>query len=97
MILQKAPQSAIIWGYGEKAGSSVTLTLTNHSALSAIVTSQLIWSITLPPVSDTKHAYSITALSDSKTITLKDVLFGDVWVCSGQSNMVFTLDMVWLE
>ena len=24
-------------------------------------------------------------------ITISDVLFGDVWVCSGQSNMVFQL------
>jgi sialate O-acetylesterase len=26
-----------------------------------------------------------------ETITLNDVLFGDVWVCSGQSNMGFSL------
>ena len=30
----------------------------------------------------------------SQTIQLKDVLFGDVWVCSGQSNMQFTVKQV---
>lgn len=38
--------------------------------------------------------FSIVALSESKTIHLNDVLFGDVWLCSGQSNMVFTVDKV---
>jgi sialate O-acetylesterase len=27
-----------------------------------------------------------------ETITLNDVLFGDVWVCSGQSNMGFSVN-----
>ena len=26
-----------------------------------------------------------------QSLTLTDVAFGDVWVCSGQSNMVFVL------
>jgi sialate O-acetylesterase len=30
-----------------------------------------------------------------KTITLDDVMFGDVWICSGQSNMAFTVVMVY--
>ena len=29
-----------------------------------------------------------------QTIALEDVMFGDVWICSGQSNMVFTVNMV---
>jgi sialate O-acetylesterase len=28
------------------------------------------------------------------TITIHDVLFGDVWVCSGQSNMQFTVSLM---
>ena len=28
------------------------------------------------------------------TIALNDVMFGDVWICSGQSNMEFTVIMV---
>ena len=31
-------------------------------------------------------------LSTRATITLADVLFGDVWVCSGQSNMAYSLN-----
>ena len=39
----------------------------------------------------------ITATAGHMSITLNDVLFGDVWMCSGQSNMHFTVDHVsWL-
>jgi hypothetical protein len=36
----------------------------------------------------------IEAKLDSNTISLKNVLFGDVWVCSGQSNMQFSMSQV---
>lgn len=56
-----------------------------------------VWKVTL----DSRGAggpYNITATSKvdnvMKTITLEDVLFGDVWVCSGQSNMQFTVSQV---
>jgi len=33
----------------------------------------------------------ITATAGNLTLTLNDVLFGDVWICSGESNMQFTV------
>ena len=33
----------------------------------------------------------MTARSDEGVLTLHDVLWGAVWVCSGQSNMAFTM------
>lgn len=35
--------------------------------------------------------YQIKVTSNQNTILLKDVLIGDVWLCSGQSNMAFSL------
>ena len=51
------------------------------------------WRVTLPPTkADTQTAYTITATSQKYgSIKIDDVLFGDVWLCSGQSNMVFPL------
>ena len=47
---------------------------------------------------DAGGPYTIKATSkvDTKTleILLEDVLFGDVWICSGQSNMQFTVHQV---
>ena len=38
--------------------------------------------------------YTINATYGECTITLDNVLFGDVWICSGQSNMVQALRTV---
>ena len=36
--------------------------------------------------------YTLTVESKDKTITFKNILMGDVWLCAGQSNMLFRLD-----
>ncbi|WAR27951.1 SIAE-like protein [Mya arenaria] len=38
--------------------------------------------------------YQINITSSEGTLTMNDVMFGDVWLCSGQSNMQFTTSMV---
>ncbi|VDI28937.1 sialate O-acetylesterase [Mytilus galloprovincialis] len=93
MVLQKAPQAATVWGYGEEVGSDVVVTGFDHEAVTTTVTELNTWSVKLPPIQDTNSTYNITAKSQNKSIMLKNVLFGDIWICSGQSNMVFTLDM----
>ena len=53
------------------------------------------WRIQLPPIK-AGGPYTISAVTPTggEGISLDDVLFGDVWVCSGQSNMGFTLSAV---
>ena len=55
------------------------------------------WKVTLEAQS-AGGPFDIAALSKvgntSLAITLHDVLFGDVWLCSGQSNMQFTVSQV---
>ena len=47
------------------------------------------------PATEAGGPYTITATSQKHgSATLQDVLFGDVWICSGQSNMHFTVPMV---
>ena len=54
-----------------------------------------VWSVQLDPLEVSTGPYTITAkLEGHNTISLHDVLVGDVWVCSGQSNMQFTVPMV---
>lgn len=93
MVLQKSPHHAIVWGYGDKIGSNVTVTLSGFTAVTAVVNGNKTWNVKLPAVSDKKN-HTLTAKSDNAMITLSDILFGDVWLCSGESNMKFTLDMV---
>ena len=89
MVLQAAPLQAAVWGFCEP-GDEVTIRF-NTAALPtklSTVNGSTIWSVALPVTKASFSAYTIDAhskLSD-KTISLSDVLFGDVWLCSGQSN-----------
>ena len=47
------------------------------------------------PATKAGGPYTITASSKKHgNASLQDVLFGDVWICGGQSNMVFTVPQV---
>ena len=104
MVLQRAPQKAIVWGFGDP-GVLTTLTM-NDQTYTTISQSEpaneqgeSIWSVTLNPVSD-EGPFDINVsqpLTNGTliTITLHDVLFGDVWLCSGQSNMELTVGEIY--
>ncbi|KAM9359707.1 sialate O-acetylesterase [Symphorus nematophorus] len=89
MVLQKSPESAVLWGYGPE-GAEVTVSLSGpikQNSLTVTVTKG-IWRVTLDPV-EAGGPYTVTATVQKSTATLTDVLFGDVWLCGGQSNMCF--------
>ncbi len=46
------------------------------------------WTVTLPPMKPNATGQNLTATQGSDTTTLQDVLVGEVWVASGQSNML---------
>lgn len=48
------------------------------------------WTITLQPL-QAGGPYTLTVAAGKKTLTYKNVLAGEVWLCSGQSNMEFML------
>jgi sialate O-acetylesterase len=104
MVLQRAPQKAVVWGYGD-ASKVTTLRLIDkiYTTISqserANDLGESIWSVTLDPVSDEGpfdiHVSQPLANGTLMTITIHDVLFGDVWICSGQSNMQLTVGMIY--
>ena len=49
------------------------------------------WSVRIGPFGASSEPSDLT-VSGGGTITLRDVVVGDVWLCSGQSNMEFTVD-----
>jgi sialate O-acetylesterase len=84
MVLQQN-DSAALWGWGNPAERILVTTSWNDRTDTAIVNNRANWKIKLKtPVAG--GPYSIT-LKGSRTIVLEDVLIGEVWVCSGQSNM----------
>lgn len=97
-MLQRSPYQAVVWGYSPRLGDVVSLTIPDLMGVSSTVVPGSghqagVWRLTLPAV-ETPGPYNITIVSSLGTLSLKDVLFGDVWVCSGQSNMVFRMQQV---
>ena len=53
------------------------------------------WKAIFDPVADVQHVFTVkAALKSQGHIVLSNVLFGDVWVCSGQSNMKLPVKQV---
>jgi sialate O-acetylesterase len=50
------------------------------------------WEVTFPAGSGGPHAFRVTSDKDSNVVEYKDVWYGDVWVCSGQSNMEWSVE-----
>jgi sialate O-acetylesterase len=102
MVLQRAPQRAIVWGYSDTFNTPITLSMNNKhyhtmssSTPSVDSVGASIWSVTLDAQTEEgPFQVKVTqplANGTLETITLNDVLFGDVWICSGQSNMQFSV------
>jgi len=49
------------------------------------------WSAVIPST-PAGTGYVLTVSAPSRTLTYRDVAFGEVWLCSGQSNMAFRTD-----
>ncbi|KAL9825834.1 sialate O-acetylesterase isoform 1-T1 [Geothlypis trichas] len=95
MVLQQKPAGAVVWGHGE-LGAMVTLTLSGASGLVVMEKTAQVkgpsgtWTIVLEPM-DHGGPYALTAEQGLENVTLRDIYFGDVWLCSGQSNMAMTV------
>jgi len=101
MVLQMAPAQATVWGFvGEGAAVTVTFNGQSITAQASTWLNQSTWLAKLPATKGIITAqgggaqeFNITATSGGATITLANVVFGDVWVCSGQSNMAYPLGL----
>lgn len=82
MVLQQKV-SVPIWGTSEP-GERVTVTIATQKA-STIADVAGKWMVKLNPI-EVGGPYTITIAGDN-IITLYNILVGEVWVCSGQSNM----------
>jgi sialate O-acetylesterase len=87
MVIQQK-QSNPIWGW-DKPGTQVTVTFAGKS-YTASAGPDGKWNILLSP-SLANSTPQILSVNGTSSIDIQDVLVGEVWMCSGQSNMGFTL------
>ncbi len=87
MILQQdAPLP--VWGVAD-AGEKVTVTVGKDTAVAAAGTDGK-WRVSLSPLAETSTPVVMTVVGKN-TLTFNDVLVGEVWIASGQSNMAFSV------
>lgn len=91
MVIQR-DKPITVWGWA-KAGEKVTVTFAGNSETTTADDNRY-WKVELPaqPANATPQAMTIKGSSDS--LTLDNILIGDVWVLGGQSNMEFELAKV---
>lgn len=82
-VLQR-DKSVPIWGRAD-AGEKVTVTFAGQSR-GATTGRDGRWIVFLDPL-ETAATGADLVIAGKNTITLRDVLVGEVWLCSGQSNM----------
>ncbi|WP_367914714.1 sialate O-acetylesterase [Leadbetterella sp. DM7] len=89
MILQRdAPLK--IWGWASP-GEKVTVQF-DQKKYTAKTGNDGKWRVKLPAMPADGASHTLT-VKGKNTLTVNDVLLGDVWFCSGQSNMVHQMDL----
>ncbi|XP_072342970.1 sialate O-acetylesterase [Scyliorhinus torazame] len=103
MVLQKEPAGAVVWGYGA-VGGIINVTVWREDSIFiqkvTAVNEDLalgvtgVWKVSLDPVAPGGPFLIIAEQKFARgvdRIFLKDVYFGDIWLCGGQSNMQMTV------
>ena len=89
MVIQRdAPVK--VWGWGDK-GELVTV-IFNGQNLRTRTNNDGYWELQLKEM-PFGGPYEMTVSGKSNEIKIKNILIGDVWVCSGQSNMEFQVKL----
>ena len=93
MVLQREPHSPSVWGLAPpntRVGVNISLGSESLQLADHVpVGEDGVWTVSLgkwPPGIGYSLHFMLEDTGD--LITLEDISFGDVWVCSGQSNMV---------
>jgi sialate O-acetylesterase len=101
MVLQR-DKPIKVWGWA-KPGSKVAVTLGKESAEATTAAATPVdvfgyeeaykglgkWEVSFPAREASTEPITLAATTGGETITLENILIGDVWVMSGQSNMAF--------
>jgi sialate O-acetylesterase len=90
MVLQRE-MPVPVWGWGTP-GETVTVKIAGHEASGAVGDDGR-WMLKLPPM-QAGGPHEMTVTCGGRTVRFEDVLVGEVWLASGQSNMEMGLHAV---
>ena len=81
-----------VWGIGDP-GKTVSVEFASQK-VEAQVDADGKWKVYLEPLRVSSEGAPMTIRSDSESVILQDILVGEVWLCSGQSNMAYSLGVL---
>ena len=87
MVLQR-DMAVPVWGWAE-AGEEVTVSFAGQTKKTKTGDDGK-WTVSLDPLKANENGSALTITGKNK-ITLENVLVGEVWICSGQSNMEWAI------
>lgn len=76
-----------VWGWGEPGNKVQVFTSWLKKPMAATVNEDGTWRVYLQTFKADGRSQSLVVKSGKEKIELVDVVFGEVWICSGQSNM----------
>ena len=91
MVLQQNNEM-IIWGWGKPMEKISISTPWDGNTLNTEATNQGTWSVFVKTPKGSMTPYNLT-IKGYNEIVLKNVLIGEIWLCSGQSNMEWSANM----
>ena len=89
MVLQQNSNVAI-WGWSDPGEKVKIVTSWNNDTIKVKADNSSKWSTSIKTIA-AGGPYSIQILGSSK-VTLNNVMLGEVWICSGQSNMEMSVN-----
>lgn len=94
MMLQQQSR-AKMWGWAKK--NSVVEVTTTWSKEKHVATADAAgkWVVEIATPKASYDTYTVTVKGDGETVVIDNVLIGEVWFCSGQSNMEMPLGGFW--
>lgn len=88
MVLQQKQKNKV-WGLAD-AGEAVTVTI-GEQKHQATADAQGAWSVTLDPLEVGDQKPLTLTVKGKNEVKIDDILVGEVWICSGQSNMQWSV------
>jgi len=91
MVIQQKMENPV-WGW-DTPNTKVTVTI-GAKSLESVASKDGRWEVKLPAMDASYDAKKISIKGTSEKV-IQDVLIGEVWVCSGQSNMQWPMRQTW--
>ncbi|EMI21673.1 sialic acid-specific 9-O-acetylesterase [Rhodopirellula maiorica SM1] len=88
MVLQ-CEKPVSVWGWANE-GDEVSVTFADQKVTTSTVKDGA-WSVTLKPMQSSMESRPLRIASGDQTIVIHDVMVGEIWHASGQSNMAMTV------